>query len=112
MPFDKKFFDQIGDHLDEYFRIYPCGVATLTIRTRVGSYNVLRFLKKEDNLVTFAYHPHPKSKERVPIVQEKSGEKRAWPAVTIPYEEIILVELNPGSDSAIGFRCSDLEGDR
>ncbi len=104
MPFDKRFFDQISDHLNRYYRIFPCGVVTLTIQTRTEVYNVQQFLNKDENLLTFTYYSHPKSKELALSAQEKSGEKRAWPAVTVPYEEIILVDFNPSTDSTIGFK--------
>lgn len=56
MPFNKEFFEKLGGLLGVYFKIYPCGLVTLTIRAYDQEYNVVRILKCGDSLLTFAFY--------------------------------------------------------
>jgi len=107
MGFDKPFFENIGELLKSYFKVYPCGVVTLTIRAYDQEYNVVRFLRCDERLLTFVFFCDEKSHEFPQQIQEKIGELRAWPALTVPYEAILSVEFNPGKaaiQKEIGFK--------
>src|SRR5437016_11086682 len=96
MGFGKAFFEQLGDLLTNYFRTYPCGVVTVIVRAYDQEYNLVRIVKCNEDLLTFAYYDSEKSRELPEKLQEKSGETTAWPALTIPYAAILSVEFNPG----------------
>lgn len=109
MAFDKVFFKNIGDLLQEYYKVYPCSAVTLTIRVGGEEYDVAKILKCDDNVLTFSYFSreksHPISKTE-PCAEEKPAETRAWPALTVPYIAIFWVEFNPSkaaSEREIGF---------
>ena len=105
--FDKIFFKNIGDLLQEYYKAYPCGAVTLTVRVMGEEYSVAKILKCDDALLTFAYYSGPdKAHTLPPAAREKSGESIAWPALTVPYGAILWVEFNPGRaarEREIGF---------
>ena len=107
MGFNKSFFKNLGDLLEEYYKVYPCTAVTLTLRVLSEEYNVAKILKADDTLLTFSFYSsteksHPLTDE----CKEKNGERIAWPALTIPYEAILWVEFNPGKaarEREIGF---------
>ena len=107
MSFDKIFFKNIGDLLEEYYKAYPCGAVTLTLRIAGDEYNVVKIIKCDDALLTFAYFSSPeKSHPLTGEAKEKSRESIAWPALTVPYGAILWVEFNPGKaarEREIGF---------
>ena len=94
--FTKAFFEELQELRREYFQIYPCGVIILTIKAYGVEYNVTRFIKSGDTVITFAFYDQRKSTELVPSARNISGQSKAWPAVSIPYEAIESVEFNPG----------------
>ena len=112
MGFNKSFFRNIGDLIEEYYKTYPCGVVSLTLRVGPEEYNVAKILKADDTLLTFSFYSSPeKSQPLTPECQEKSGETIAWPALTVPYEAIFWVEFNPGKaarEREIGFTVQDI----
>ena len=105
--FNRTFFKNISDLLDDYYKIYPCSVVTLTLRVMADEYNVAKILKADDMLLTFSYYSSPdKAQALQQDCQQKSAEKIAWPAITVPYEAILSVEFNPGRaarEREIGF---------
>ena len=107
MAFNKSFFKNIGDLIDEYYKTYPCIAVTLTLRVVGEEYTVAKILKADDTLLTFSFYSAPeKSQPLTAECQEKSGETIAWPALTVPYEAILWVEFNPGRaarEREIGF---------
>ena len=106
MAFDRVFFKNIGDLLQDYYKTYPCGAVSLTIRVGNEEYNVAKILKWDDALLTFSYFDAEKSHPLPAEAREKSGESKALPALTVPYVAIFWVEFNPGraaSEHEIGF---------
>jgi len=107
MGFNKTFFKNIGDLLQEYYKVYPCSTVSLTLRVAGEEYNVAKILKADDTLLSFSFYSSPeKSHPLPPDCKEKSGETIAWPALTVPYEAILWVEFNPGKaarEREIGF---------
>ena len=106
MGFDKFFFKNIGDLLQEYYKFYPCAAVTLTLRVMDREYNVAKILKCDDPLLTFAYFSAEKSHPLPPAAKEASGESTAWPALTVPYGAIFSVEFDPrkaATEREIGF---------
>ena len=105
--FNRTFFKTISDLLDDYYKTYPCSVVTLTLRVLNEEYNVAKILKADDTLLTFSFYSSPEKSQPLPEdCAEKSSEKTAWPAITVPYEAILLVEFNPGKaarEREIGF---------
>ena len=79
----------------------------MTLRVLHEEYNVARILRAEDALLTFSYFSSPDKSQLLPEeCSEKSPEKIAWPAITVPYEAVLFVELNPGRaarEREIGF---------
>ena len=61
MGFDRIFFKNIGDLLEEYYKVYPCGAVTLTLRAADREFDVAKILKCDDTLLTFAYYSDEKS---------------------------------------------------
>ena len=105
MAFSKAYFEKIGELIRDYSSVYPCMV-TLTIRVHGQDYNVVRVLKCDDELLPFAFYCDQKSAQLPEKIIEKTGEPRAWPALTIPYEAIESVEFNPGEvagQKGVGF---------
>ncbi|HWP85981.1 MAG TPA: hypothetical protein VNN17_12365 [Terriglobia bacterium] len=107
MGFTKTFFKNISELLEEYYKSYPCSAVTLTLRVLGEEYHVAKILRADDTLLTFSYYSSPdKAQPLSDDRQEKTGETIAWPAITVPYEAILLVELNPGQaarEREIGF---------
>ena len=105
--FNRTFFKNISDLLEDYYKTYPCSVVTLTLRVLNEEYNVAKILKADDTLLTFSFYSSAdKSQPLTAECQEKTTEKIAWPAITVPYEAILLVEFNPGRaarEREIGF---------
>ncbi len=107
MAFDKSFFKNIGSLVEDYYKVYPCTSVTLTLRVLSEEYNVAKILKADDTLLTFSYFSDSeKSQPLGPECKEKTDETMAWPALTVPYQAVLSVELNPGRaarDREIGF---------
>ena len=107
MGFNKSFFKNLGELLDEYYKAYPCGAVSLTLRVLGEEYNVAKILKADDTLLTFSFYSSAeKSHPLTDDCKERSGEGIAWPALTVPYEAILWVEFNPGKaarEREIGF---------
>ncbi len=105
--FNKTFFRNISDLLEDYYKVYPCTAVTLTLRVLGEEYNVARILKADDTLLTFSFYSAPeKSHPLTEECKQQSGESIAWPALTVPYEAILWVEFNPGKaarEREIGF---------
>ena len=107
MGFNRGFFKNISDLLDEYYKVYPCSAVSLTLRVAGEEYNVAKILKADDTLLTFSFYSAPEKAH--PLSEEckaRSGESIAWPALTVPYEAILWVEFNPGKaarEREIGF---------
>lgn len=106
MAFDKSFFETLGQRRQDYMKIYPCGVVTVTIKIDGQEYNVVRILNCNEQLLTFVYYSDQKSCTLSEKLQEKSGQTTAWPTLTIPYSAIFSVEFNPGEveKQNIGFQ--------
>lgn len=108
MGFDKSFFKNISSLIEDYYKVYPCTAVSLTLRILSDEYNIAKILKADDTLLTFSYYSE--SEKTQPLTgecREKSGESTAWPALTVPYQAILSVELNPGKaarDREIGFK--------
>jgi hypothetical protein len=106
MGFNKTFFKNIGDLLQEYYHVYPCSAVSLTLRVAGEEYNVAKILKADDTLLTFSFYSSPEKSHPLTECKEKTGESIAWPALTVPYETILWVEFNPGKaarEREIGF---------
>lgn len=110
MPFDRSFFRNIGSFIEDYKQVYPCAAVTLTLRVMGEEYHVVRILKADESLLTFSYYSD--SEKAQPLTAEcvaKTGETTAWPALAVPYQAVLSVELNPGKaahDRDVGFRIS------
>ena len=108
MPFDRTFFRNIGSFIEDYKKVYPCAAVTLTLRVMGEEYHVGRIMKADEMLLTFSYYSD--SEKTQPLTAEcvaRTGETTAWPALTVPYQAVLSVELNPGKaahDRDIGFR--------
>ena len=105
MGFDRVFFKNIGDLIEDYQKVYPCGAVSLTLRVADREYDVAKILKCDDTLLTFSYFSSEKSHSLPPAARGTSGESTAWPALTVPYAMILSVEFNPraAKDREIGF---------
>jgi hypothetical protein len=106
MAFNKVFFKNIGDLLQEYYKVYPCSVVSLTLRVLGEEYSVAKILNTDDTLITFSFFSHDKSQPLPADCSDKTTERTAWPALTVPYEAILWVEFNPSKaarDREIGF---------
>jgi len=106
MAFDKSFFDTLGQRIQDYLKIYPCGFVTVIIKVDDQEYNVVGILNCNEQLLTFVYYSDQKSRALSERLQEKTGETTAWPTLTIPYSAIFSVEFNPGEGEKqkIGFQ--------
>ncbi len=80
---------------------------SLTLRVAGEEFNVVKIIRAEDSLLTFSYYSDTeKSSPLPPDCGAEAGETVAWPALTVPYQAILWVELNPGKaarDREIGF---------
>jgi hypothetical protein len=107
MAFNRTFFKNIGDLLQEYYKVYPCSVVSLTLRVLGEEYNVAKILKADETLLTFSFYAGSEKSQPLPAdCSDKTGETIAWPALTIPYEAVLWVEFNPGKaarEREIGF---------
>lgn len=103
--FDRGFFKNIGDLIQDYQKSYPCGAVTLTLRVADREYDVAKILKCDDILLTFSYYSSEKSHPIPPAARGTGGESTAWPALTVPYAVILSVEFNPraAKEREIGF---------
>ena len=105
--FNKFFFKNIGDLLQDYYKVYPCSAVSLTIRVLGEEFSVAKILKADDSLLTFSYYSASDKSQPLPAdCKEQTGETIAWPALTVPYEAVLWVEFNPGKaarDREIGF---------
>src|SRR3989304_5073905 len=54
--FNRTFFKNISDLLEDYYKTYPCSVVTLTLRVLNEEYNVAKILKADDTLLTFSFY--------------------------------------------------------
>ena len=108
MGFGRIFFKNIGDLLEEYYKVYPCGAVTLTLRVMDREYDVAKILKCDDTLLTFSFYSSEKSHTISPT-PGAGGEMTAWPALTVPYAAILSVEFNPraAKDREIGFTAPE-----
>jgi hypothetical protein len=107
MPFRKEFFENLSGLVREYLQTYPCGTVTVTLCAYDREYNLVRVLKCDDTVVTFAYYSSEKSRELSANVQEQTGELKAWPTITVPYDAVAWVEFDPSApagQSRIGFQ--------
>jgi hypothetical protein len=102
--FHKKFFDNLSSHFDEYFKHFPSGAITFTIKLlHEKEVNVYRILKCDDELLTFAYYENKKQLKlpevKLPLGTQRQGrhESTAFPAITVPYSHISWVDINPGN---------------
>jgi hypothetical protein len=109
MGFGRIFFKNIGDLLEEYYKVYPCGAVTLTLRVMDREYDVAKILKCDDTLLTFSFYSSDKSHALSPATNEPGCETTAWPALTVPYAAILSVEFNPraAKDREIGFTAPE-----
>ena len=109
MGFGRIFFKNIGDLLEEYYKVYPCGAVTLTLRVIDREYDVAKILKADDTLLTFSYFSSEKSHAIAPADKRPGCEETAWPALTVPYAAILSVEFNPraATDREIGFTAPE-----
>ncbi|MGH9786904.1 MAG: hypothetical protein ACRD88_22260 [Terriglobia bacterium] len=109
MGFDRVFFKNIGDLLEEYYKVYPCGAVTLTLRVIDREYDVAKILKCDDALLTFSYYSSDKSHALAPAAPAAGCEATAWPALTVPYAAILSIEFNPraAQDREIGFTAPE-----
>jgi hypothetical protein len=97
MPFNKAFFEDISDLRAKYFKIYPCGMITLTIAAYGKEYNVATLIECGESMLSFAYYSaKEKAHDLTKQAQEKTGHTKAFPALSIPYEVILSVEMVPG----------------
>ena len=111
MGFNRTFFKNIGDLIEDYYKVYPCSAVSLTLRVAGEEYNVAKILKADETLLTFSFFSAPEKAQ--PLTDEckaKTSETIAWPALTVPYEAILWVEFNPGKaarEREIGFTVPD-----
>ena len=110
MSFDRVFFKNIGDLLQDYYKVYPCGAVTLTLKVAEQEYHVAKILRCDDTLLTFSFYSAEKSQPLLTEAKVKSGESTAWPALTVPYGIILWVEFNPrkaATEREIGFTAEE-----
>ena len=109
MGFDRVFFKNIGDLLEEYYKVYPCGAVMLTLRVADREYDVAKIIKCDDTLLTFSYFSGEKSQPLLSSAGKVGRETTAWPALTVPYAMILSVEFNPraAKDREIGFTAPE-----
>jgi len=97
MPFNKTYFEKLSEYRQKYTQVFSCGGVTVTIRMNdQQEYNVERILGCGEDLLTFAFYSKEKSRKLHQKAAERTGEPKAWPALTVPYETIFSVEFNPG----------------
>ena len=103
MPFDKAFFDSLGERVKEYLRHFSwCKSITVTVRNAGVDYHVWGILRTDDRTVTFAYIDLNKSVEMPKDID--SDYPWVLPALTVAYELVEFVEFNPAKPSEqIGF---------
>lgn len=108
MSFRKGFFDGFDSHIEEYRKNFWTGSVTVTLKLFEREFNLVKFIKCGDELLTFAYYDPAKQRELPQKVRDETGEDIAFPVLTVPYESILSVELNPGKvdvrHSDLGFR--------
>ncbi|MGA2138463.1 MAG: hypothetical protein ABSH14_06335 [Verrucomicrobiia bacterium] len=98
----KSFLENLNGNLREYASLLGSGAVTVTITVYGKDYNIYRIMKCGESEVSFAFYDENKSRKA-------HGEVLggiAWPALTIPYEEIQAIEFNPGEmadGNPIGF---------
>jgi hypothetical protein len=95
--------------MDEYFKVFPTGVATLTVKLVFErELNVNRIIKCDNELITFAYYDLQKQTSLPEGSRGRSGESTGFPAITVAYSSICWVELNPGkpqgTQQEVGFQ--------
>jgi len=97
MPFNKAFFEEISSLRSKYFKVYPCGMITLTIAAYDKEYNVASLIECGESLLTFVYYSAEEKTSDLPQgIRGETGQTKAFPAVAIPYEVILSVEFVPG----------------
>jgi hypothetical protein len=107
--FDKEYFeDFVNRRMDEYFKVYPTGVITVTIKLLWDQeFNLVKVLQAGDHLLTFAFYDLKKQDKLPKRAHEEHG-TTAFPVLDVPYSAIRSVEFNPGkasgSKDAAGFR--------
>jgi hypothetical protein len=107
--FGKDYFeDFVNRRMSEYFKVYPTGVITVTIKVLWDQeFNLVKVLKVGDDLLTFAFYDSKKQDKLPKRAHEQYGEN-AFPVLDVPYSAIRSVEFNPGkasgSKDSAGFR--------
>lgn len=107
--FNKEYFeDFVNKRMDEYFKIYPTGVVTVTITVLWDrDFNLVKILKAGEHLLTFAFYD-AKKQDKLPKRAHEEYGSTAFPVLDIPYSAIRSVEFNPGKTSGAkdfaGFR--------
>jgi hypothetical protein len=70
---------------------------TLTITAYGKEYNVASLIECGESLLTFAYYSSKEKTSDLPErIRGEAGQTKAFPALAIPYEVILSVELVPG----------------
>jgi hypothetical protein len=108
--FKRAFFDSFDELRDHYLRTSGCQTFTLTIRAFGQEFDVEKFVRMDEYVITFTFYDNRKSLEFTPTAQERTGAITAWPAVSVPFEAIESVEFNPGKakgDPKVGFRSEN-----
>ena len=110
MPFDKTFFDNLGNLLRAYLKTYPCGAVTVTLKAYGTEYHLNELIQVDQRVITFSHYDENKSAS----LPEWKERPTAWPALTIPYEVIESVEFNPSvpgkGANAAGFKLEPDKG--
>ena len=107
--FTKDYFeDFINRRLGEYFKVFPTGVATVTLKVMPDhEFHLQRILECTDELLTFAYYDG-KKQVKLPKGERERIHETGFPVITIPLREIRWVEFNPGKPGGAkqeaGFR--------
>lgn len=111
MAFDREFFDNFNEKIKQYREAFWTGMVTVTIKAFDREFNVNRIISIDEHLVTFAHYENKKQRPLPKKIQEQRGEITAFPVISLPYSQIVWVELNPGmaegSTKQAGFQQSE-----
>lgn len=91
MGFRRAFFDNLPAGVRLYCAQFHCEALAVIVKTHGKKYEVHRLLAMDEELLTFTYYDEKKSAK----LPDRGGESIAWPAITVRYEDIESVELNP-----------------
>src|SRR4051794_14013372 len=98
MGFDKTFFDEFNERLKKYQGHFGAGMFSVILRVGYDrEFSVYRFIDSDDAFLSFAHYDKKKLRPLSEKAAAEQMENYAYPVVTIPYQAIQWVEINPGA---------------